>query len=101
MLLTVSPLPDEVAVESVTPVSSLVTAHDCAFATLQFRTVEPPRCRSDGVAVKLLYVIDGYKQTEEPAEQNDGDEQVVTDEVWHELFVYWIVCPEQVYVGVQ
>ena len=44
-------VPDEVAVETVAPVSSRVTEQDCALETFQYNFVEPPYCTSDGDAV--------------------------------------------------
>ena len=38
----------------------------------------------------------GYRQVEEPGEQNAGETQVVTFETLQEASVCWMVCPEQV-----
>lgn len=76
-----------------------LTVQATTFCTSHVTVAVPPERTRRGVI--LIAVLppsppEGgvYTHDDEPAEQYDGDTHVVTLEVSHEEFVYWIVCPE-------
>lgn len=42
----------------------------------------------------------GTRHTAELGAQKEGEAHVVTFVIWHEPFLYWMVCPLHVYEGV-